>query len=108
MIEKLNEKIIFQKDTVTVDQYGNHRKEWIDYFACHTYANTYVKEETDGVTTTDERSISFEVRYCSELAPVTSGNYRIIFHDEIYNIESVDMMNWQRKMIHFKCRKEKR
>ena len=108
MIEKLSEKITFQKDSVSVDQYGNHKKAWTDYFSCHAYAITYVREEKDGVTTTDERSIVFEVRYCSELAQVTSTGYRIIFHDEIYDIESVDMMNWNRKMIHFSCRKEAR
>ena len=108
MIEKLNEKITIQRDTVVVDKYGNHKKQWTDYFTCHCYANTYVKEEEDGVTTTDERSITFEVRFCSELAGITSTGYRVLFHGETYNIESVDMMNWQRKSIHLKCRKEAR
>lgn len=108
MIEKLNEKITIQKNVVVTDKYGNHKNTWTDYFACHAYANTYVKEETDSEVTSDERSISFEVRFCSELKDITSTGYRVMFHDEAYDIESVDMMNWQRKMIHLKCRKEKR
>ena len=109
MIEKLNERIVIQMDSVAMDQYGNRIPQWVDYYACSAYANTYVKEEDDeSVTTTDERSIRFEVRYCSELRNITSTGYRVLFHGEAYNIESVDMMNWQKKMVHLKCRKEKR
>ena len=108
MIERLNEKITIQKNETVVDKYGNHKSEWTDYFSCHAYANTYVKEEEEGVTTSDERSITFAVRFCSELKGITSTGYRVVFRDETYNIESVDMMNWQRKMIHLKCRKDKR
>lgn len=109
MIEKLNEKITIQQNAVTVDKYGNHKKSWTDYFTCRCYANTYIKEENEsGVVTEDERSITFEVRFCSELRDITSTNYRVVFHGEIYDIESVDMMNWQRKKIRLKCRKEAR
>ena len=108
MIEKLNEIVTIQKNTVITDIYGNHKNAWIDYFTCHAYADTYVKEEEADVTTTDERSITFEVRYCSELAGITSTDYRIVFHGEPFNIESIDMMNWKRKTIRIKCRKEKR
>ena len=109
MIEKLNEKIVIQMNSVAMDQYGNRIPQWIDYFTCSAYANTYVKEEgADGTVISDERSITFEVRYCSELRNITSTGYRVLFHGEAYDIESVDMMNWQKKMIHLKCRKEKR
>ena len=108
MIEKLNEKIIIQKNTVEIDRYGNHSNAWTDYFPCHAYASTYQKNEESGVLTTDERSITFEVRFCSELSGITSTGYRVLFHGEIYNIESVDMMNWRRKFIHLHCRKEER
>ena len=109
MIEKLNEKITIQQKTVVVDKYGNHKKEWTAYFTCHVYANTYIKQENEsGVVTEDERSITFEVRFCSELSGITSTNYRVVFHGETYNIEAVDMMNWQRKTIKLKCRKEAR
>jgi len=108
MIEKLSERIVIQTNSVSMDQYGNHVPQWVDYFSCSAYANTYVKDEvTDGTVIQDERQITFEVRYCSELRNITSNGYRVLFHGEAYNIESVDMMNWQKKMIHLKCRKEK-
>jgi len=108
MIERLNERVTFQHNEVTVDQFGNHRKEWVDYFTCSTYASTFQKDESPDVVTTDQRGITFQCRYCSELAPVTSSEYRAKFHDEIYNIDAVDPMNYQRKMLHFKCTKVER
>ena len=109
MIEKLNERILIQINTASMDQYGNHIQQWVDYFACSAYASTFIKAENESsAVPTDERLITFEVRYCSELRNITSTGYRVLFHGEAYNIESVDMMNWQKKMIHLKCRKEKR
>lgn len=108
MIERLNEKIIIQQSTVTADEYENRVKDWTDYFTCWAYASTFAKDETPDVTTTDQRGITFEVRFCSELSAITSDQYRVIFHDEVYNIESVDMMNWMRKTIKLKCRKDER
>ena len=108
MIERMNERITIQQSTVTMDQYGNRVKSWADYFTCWAYASTFVKDEQPDVTTTDQRGITFEVRFCSELADIDSVTYRAIFHDEIYNIQSVDMMNWQRKTIKLKCQKEER
>ena len=109
MIERLNERITIQKSTVTTDRYGNHKKTWTDYFTCWAYANTFDQAERESASVTlDERGITFEVRFCSELESVDSVEYRAVFHDEIYNIESVNMTNWQRKTIKLRCRKAER
>lgn len=108
MIERMNERITIQQSTVTMDQYGNRVKSWADYFTCWAYASTFAKDEQPDVTTTDQRGITFEVRFCSELTGLTSDQYRAIFHDEVYDIQSVDMMNWQRKTIKIKCQKAER
>lgn len=108
MIERMNERITIQQQTVETDQWGNHRSVWENYFSCWAYASTFAKDEQPDVTTTDQRQITFEVRFCSELQTISSDLYRVIFHDEIYNIESVDMMNWMRKTIKLKCRKADR
>ena len=107
-IARFNERITIQKNAVQVDRYGNHTNAWEDYFSCSAYASTYTREEEGDAVVSDERSISFEVRYCSELSDITSTNYRIIFHGDAYNIASVDMMNYQKKSIKLLCRKEKR
>ena len=55
-----------------------------------------------------EQTVIFEVRYCSELKSLDSTHFRIRFRDGLYNIQSVDMMNYQRKSIRIRCQKEVR
>ena len=107
-ISRRNERIIFQKNTVTIDKYKNHLQEWTDYFSCFTYASTFTAEEDGDEVINEEKSITFETRWCPELADVISTEYRILFKGASYNIVSVDMMNYQRQSIRFTCRKEKR
>ena len=107
-IGRMNERITFQKNDIVADQYKNRAPVWSDYFSCWAYASTYPANEDGDVVMSDEESITFQVRYCPELAAVTSTGYRIVFHDEVYNIRSVDRMNYQKQEIRFACRKEKR
>lgn len=102
-IARYGEKITFQRNTVAVDKYGNHKNAWEDYYTCHAYVSTWQKEETEGTVTNEERSVTFEVRYCSELADVSSDRYQVVFRGEAYNILSVDMMNYQKKTIRLKA-----
>ena len=107
-IGRMNERITFQKNDIVANQYKNRVPVWSDYFSCYTYASTYTANEDGDVVVSEEESITFQVRYCSELADVTSTGYRILFHGEAYNILSVDRMNYQKQEIRFACRKEKR
>ena len=107
-IARKNVRITFQKSEAVVDKYQNHINTWRDYFICFAYANTYSAEESGDEVTYENRSITFETRYCPELASITSTGYRILFNSEAYNIISIDMMNYQNESIKFTCRREKR
>ena len=108
-IARFNERISIQKNTVTVDKYGNHKNAWTDYFTCYTYASTYqYDKERETAVTSEEQTINFEVRYCTELADLDSTHYRIAFHGDAYDIQSVDFMNYQRKTIRIVCKLQKK
>ena len=107
-IARRNERILIQKNESYTDKYKNHLHTWTDYFSCHAYASTYEADESGDEVTYEERSVTFEVRYCPEIAAVTSTGYRIVFHGENYNIESIDMMNYQKKTVRVKARRDKR
>lgn len=107
-IARKNERITFEQNEVYSDKYKNRLQRWTEYFSCFAYADTYTAQESGEKVTSEERSITFETRWCPELASVTSTGFRIIFHGENYNIESIDMMNYQRDSIRFTCRREKR
>ena len=104
-IARYNERITFQKNTVTVDMYKNHKPGWKNYFSCYTYASTYQYDhENNGVVVSQEQTINFEVRYCSELKDLDSTLYRVVFHGRVYDIDNIDWMNYQRKKIRVRCK----
>ncbi|MFR4555860.1 MAG: phage head closure protein [Peptoniphilus sp.] len=39
---------------------------------------------------------------------INTSEYRIIFEDEMYNIVSIDFMNYKNRLIKFRCRKVSR
>lgn len=101
-ISALNIRILFQRNETLTDAIGNHRNQWTDYFSCYATASGQNGEEQDetGQTVVNER-IDFTVRYSSETAVVTTDKYRILLHDRIYNILSVDDMAFKHNSLKF-------
>lgn len=110
-ISLFNERIIIEKNTVVVDKNANHRNTWMEYFSCHAYvsATSYKEDEQEaaGLTVQDE-NLTFSVRYCSEIAAVNAANFRVRFQRAVYNIRSIDWMNYQNKSVKIKTTKERR
>ena len=112
-VSKYNSRIIFQRNTVTTDAVRNRKHEWVDYFTCYAYVNTSAMAkqgaaETENVVPVERRDVTFETRYCSELACVTSVDYRIVFSGGVYNIRAVDPVNYQNNEFRFICEREAR
>lgn len=108
-INLLNVRIEIQKSTVISDKYGNRKNEWTPYYACYaTVSAESPKEETAAGTVVDSSKVDFTVRYCSQIAAVTSTGYRIAFKDETYNILGVDHLNYKNKAVKFLCQKVSR
>ncbi len=109
-IALFNERILIQKNAVTVDGIGNHTNAWMDYFSCHaTISGTSgVGQSSVAGQTVDDSDLAFSVRYCEMTSKVNATEYRIIFKDEIYDIEGVDYMNFKKKLMKFRCRKVRR
>lgn len=108
-IALLNEKIIFQKAVVTSDDIGNRRNAWEDYHSCFaTIGGEGGNEKVEAGQTVDGANITFTVRYCNQLVDIVSTGFRILFRGEIYNILSVDHMNWKKKSLKFRCEKARR
>ncbi len=109
----LNEKIMIQKNTVTVDEIGNRINAWEDFFSCYATVGGSSSSAKGGSqvqeagTTEDKTDLSFTVRYCSETLDVDMTHYRILFRDEVYDIVSIDYMNFKKKCLKFRCRRER-
>lgn len=108
-IALLNVHIIFQKNAVVVDAIGNHTNTWNDYYSCHaTVSGEGGKEVSIAGTVVDDSDLSFTVRYCRKASVIESTKYRILFSGELYNILSVDHMNYKKNYLKFKCQKVRR
>lgn len=108
-IALLNVSITFQKNAVVVDAIGNHKNEWTDFYSCHaTVSGEGGKETSAAGTVVDDSDISFTVRFCRKVSELNNTEFRVLFGGEIYNILSVDHMNFKRKSIKVKCQKVRR
>lgn len=108
-IALLNVKITFQKNSVAPDAIGNRKNIWTDYYTCHaTVSGEGGNEKAAAGLTVAESDIAFTVRFCKRAAEVTADGFRIVFNGEIYNIVSVDHMNYKKKSLKFRCEKERR
>lgn len=107
-IARLKERITIEKLTVKVDEIGNHTNGWEDYYSCYAYPNTYTVDETNGKVDYENQTIAFSVRACEKTKVLTSTNYRVRFKGQVYNIVSIDMMNYDNKEIKICCKKEVR
>lgn len=105
----LNVKIVFQKNEVVVDAIGNHKNEWADYYSCHaTVSGEGGSEKAVAGLIVEDSDLAFTVRYCKKAAEATADRYRIKFGDALYNIVSIDHMNYKKKSLKFKCEKVRR
>ena len=101
-IAAMRVRVTFQKNTVIVDKYGNHKTGWADYFSCWATASDQTGDESEEASQTKEKErIDFTVRYCSETATVTSKGYRILLGDRIYNIIHIDDMGFRKNSRKF-------
>ena len=104
-----NKCFSFHKKNVEVDGIGNHKSVWADYLETSAYISFQGKgEEVFLGMEVDRSDISFTVRFQSRLMNINTSEYRILFEDEMYNIISIDFMNYKNRFIKFRCRKVSR
>ena len=108
----LNEKVTIQKSVVQVDQIGNHRNAWEDYFTCHATIGNEGRSQKSEIAvaggTVDHTDMDVTVRFSRKTASVNATDYRVVFRGEIYNILAVDHMNFGRKAFKLRCKKDAR
>lgn len=108
-IGQWRQRIVIQQNRMTIDQDGNQRNEWTDYYSCWAYANNLSgKEYWEAAQVNQQESLFFLVRYCTELKELDSMKHRILFRGDIYNITLVDFVQFQNKVIKLRAEKVKR
>ncbi len=107
-IALLNQKVTFQINEVVTDEIGNRTNGWMDYFTCHATISGEGGDEVYAAgTVVDKADMAVTVRYCQKTAAIKPTGFRLIHAGDAYNILAVDHLNYKRKAIKFKCKKER-
>lgn len=102
-IGKYHERITVQVPVARADKYARHTNGWEDHFTCSCHAMTYEAAEGGDEVVRFTDCVVFECRYCPELDGLKSTTCRIIHDGLIYNVLSIDQMNFGRQTIRFKA-----
>ena len=97
-IAGLRVRITIQENETAVDEYGNHKAVWKDWFSCWATASASGKsaEETEKAATTREADrLDITVRWSPEIAAINSKQHRILLAGRIYDIISIDDMGFR-------------
>ena len=105
-IALLNERIRIEKNSVEVDNIGNHKSVWSPYYSCYaTISGESPFEQTNSGAVWDESKVDFTIRFSKEVVALSSLDFRVIFRDSIYEIEGIDHMNYKKKSIKLHCKR---
>lgn len=105
-IALMNVRITVQKSVVVSDDIGNRGNAWENYYSCAaTVGGENGQEKEAAAQMVDHSYITFTVRSCAIADAVTSDGFRIIFDGGIYDIFSIDHMNYRHKCVKYRCRK---
>lgn len=105
----LNKRINVQKHTTVTDEIGNHLNTWSTFYICHATISGETDIETEEAgTTVDDTKADFTLRWCAASLVITPTEYRVVMDGQIYDILSVDHMNFKHKSVKLHCRKARR
>lgn len=105
-VSLLNIKIQIQQNEIIVDEIGNHKNTWKEYYSCFaTVSGEGGSEKSVAGLIVEDSDISFTIRYCKALENLDTTKHRVLFGGEPYNIVAIDHMNFKKKCIKLKCEK---
>ena len=86
-IGNLNQRITILEQSTRVDNIGNHKAQWDEFFSC--WASVSVKnsaENSDNGTTKEVQTLQFTIRQNSMTMGISTTANRISFRGVIYDI----------------------
>ena len=108
-ISKLRSRITIQQAVVQKDAIGNHTNVWVDFWSCAAYANLASGKEYGAAgQTLGSDTLVFEVRWCERLRDLDGTRFRILFGGSIYNIVTVDDVQFRHEKLKLTAQRERR
>lgn len=105
----LKNKITIQKKAAVADDIGKISEVWSDYMAVHAYANRLSGQELIVAAANGQQdTVTFSVRYCGALSDLNSNDFRIIFMGRVFNILTVDNVQFMNVELKIRAVEEER
>ena len=101
-IAAMRVRITFQKNAVTVDKYGNHKKETVTIATVWAYFRQLSGDEIYRVTTQATEEVMFRINYRSDITTAHVIKYK----DTLYNITRVDVYEGYKRDLTLYCKKQ--
>jgi SPP1 family predicted phage head-tail adaptor len=96
----MRQRITIQKATVTTDEIGNRKNAWTDYHTCFAYVNLSSGKEYEAAgQTLPGDTLVFTIRWCEKLADLDCSQFRILFAGRIYNLITVDDVQFRHQRL---------
>lgn len=106
-LNSLNCKITVQKKEIEKTEYEQEIEKWADFFTCWAEIKASTgKEYFEAQIQNVSQTYSVAIRYCKKLSDMTPTDYRIVFHNEIYDIKSIDNERYRNFIIKMKVEKK--
>lgn len=105
---RFNVRIQIEEAVATQDVIGNWQDNWQFLYGC--YAAVDSRGQSGGEVqiagmTIDHGDLIFTIRYSPRLKTLTTSRHRVVFQDEVYDIQRIDWMNYQNKTIKLYAKK---
>ena len=105
----LKNKITIQKKTAVADDIGRISEVWADFMVVHAYANRLSGQELIVAAANGQQdTVTFSVRYCGALSELNSNGFRIVFMGRIFNILTVDNVQFLNVELKIRAVEEER
>lgn len=110
-IAQLNVRIDLQASLPIQDEIGNWIDQWQTVYSC--FAKVDSRGQSGGEVkvaglVVDHSDLIFTIRYTPNLKAITTTAYRILFEGELYDIQRVDFMNYEKVWLKLYAKKVSR
>lgn len=96
--------VTIQKYVDGFDNIGNQSHEWQDYRKAYAYVNGLSgREYWEAANVQQENTVEFVFRWKPFFDMMNTKQYRLIFHDRIYNISLIDNIQFRNKTVKVKA-----
>lgn len=101
---ELNQRILIMKKTVSTDEIGNQFESWTDFYKCWSAVNGLSgREYWQAKEQHQEDTANFKIRYCKKLNEINTHDFKIIFKEKSYDIQSVDNVFFADNLVNIKA-----